>query len=196
MRAVIAALQPYLCIARQCRGRALTEIDQRLAAGAKVLRQRARLLRAVPLPAPELDEQYYRRHCQQRHGPGRGPSESAEFECQRQSGCSIGEARIVQAGRYRVQACPGRPLYLRCRTKFSAVGYLRRRAAGALMELLRIVIFALLAAIIASLGMALYHLSSGRGDSKKMLRALTWRISLSIALFLLLMIAWRAGLIT
>jgi hypothetical protein len=64
------------------------------------------------------------------------------------------------------------------------------------MELLRLLIFALLAAIIASLGTALYHLSSGRGDSKKMLRALTWRISLSIALFVLLMIAWRVGLIT
>jgi Protein of unknown function (DUF2909) len=65
-----------------------------------------------------------------------------------------------------------------------------------MMELLRILIFGLLAAIIASLGTALYHLSSGRGDSKKLLRALTWRISLSIALFLLLMIAWRAGFIT
>jgi hypothetical protein len=64
------------------------------------------------------------------------------------------------------------------------------------MELIRILIFCLLAAIIASLGTALYHLSTGRGDSKRMLRALTLRISLSIALFLLLMIAWRAGLIT
>jgi len=64
------------------------------------------------------------------------------------------------------------------------------------MELIRILIVGLLAAIIASLGIALYHLSTGRGDSRKMLRALTIRISLSIVLFLLLMIAWRAGLIT
>lgn len=64
------------------------------------------------------------------------------------------------------------------------------------MELIRILIFGLLAAIIASLGIALYHLSTGRGDSRKMLRALTIRISLSIVLFVLLMIAWRAGLIT
>jgi hypothetical protein len=63
------------------------------------------------------------------------------------------------------------------------------------MELIRILIFGLLAAIIASLGTALYHLSTGRGDSKKMMRALTLRIALSIALFLLLMIAWRAGFI-
>lgn len=64
------------------------------------------------------------------------------------------------------------------------------------MELIRILIVGLLAAIIASLGIALYHLSTGRGDSRKMLRALTIRISLSIVLFVLLMIAWRAGLIT
>jgi hypothetical protein len=63
------------------------------------------------------------------------------------------------------------------------------------MELIRILIFCLLAAIIASLGTAFYHLSTGRGDSNKMLRALTLRIALSIALFVLLMIAWRAGFI-
>jgi hypothetical protein len=64
------------------------------------------------------------------------------------------------------------------------------------VDVIRILIFCLLAAIVASLGTALYHLSSGRGDSAKMMRALTIRISLSIALFVLLMIAWRAGLIT
>lgn len=64
------------------------------------------------------------------------------------------------------------------------------------VELIRILIFCLLAAIIASLGSALYYLSTGRGDSNKMLRALTVRISLSVALFVLLLLAWRAGLIT
>jgi len=80
-------------------------------------------------------------------------------------------------------------------------GAIQYRLAGAglytgSMELIRILIFCLLAAILASLGTALYHLSTGRGDSNKMLRALTLRIVLSIALFLLLMIAWRAGYIT
>jgi len=42
----------------------------------------------------------------------------------------------------------------------------------------------------------MYYLYSGRGDSQKMARALTIRISLSIALFVLLMVAWRAGLLT
>jgi formate/nitrite transporter FocA (FNT family) len=64
------------------------------------------------------------------------------------------------------------------------------------MELIRILVFGLLAAIVISLGTALYHLSTGKGDSDKMLRALTLRIVLSIALFVLLMISWRAGYIT
>jgi len=64
------------------------------------------------------------------------------------------------------------------------------------MDIFRLAIFVLLAAIVASLGMALYHLASGKGDSEKMMRALTVRISLSIALFLLLMLAWRMGWIT
>jgi len=63
------------------------------------------------------------------------------------------------------------------------------------MNWVKIVIVALLVAIIVSLGNALYHLSSGKGDSRKLLRALTVRIALSLLLFVLLMIAWRAGLI-
>jgi hypothetical protein len=34
-----------------------------------------------------------------------------------------------------------------------------------------------------------------KGNSKKMVRALTWRVGFSVALFLLLMAAWAAGLI-
>jgi hypothetical protein len=64
------------------------------------------------------------------------------------------------------------------------------------MDLIRLVILGLFAAIVASLGIALYHLSSGKGDSGKLLRALTVRIALSLLLFLLLMIAWRTGLMT
>jgi hypothetical protein len=64
------------------------------------------------------------------------------------------------------------------------------------MEWIRVLIFVLLVAIVVSLGNALYHLSSGKGDSDKMLRALTVRIALSIALFVLLMLAWRFGVIT
>jgi hypothetical protein len=63
------------------------------------------------------------------------------------------------------------------------------------VEGIRVLIFAGLLAIVASLGTALFHLASGRGDSGKMVRALTIRVGLSIALFILLIIAWRSGLI-
>jgi uncharacterized membrane protein len=63
------------------------------------------------------------------------------------------------------------------------------------MDLARLIIIAVLIAIIGSLGSALFQLSRGTGDSQKMLRALTWRISLSVALFIVLLIAWRMGLI-
>jgi len=67
-------------------------------------------------------------------------------------------------------------------------------------EVIRIVVVVVFLGIIASLGSALYHLSRGgtdrtADDSRKMARALTWRIGLSIVLFLLLMLAWYAGLI-
>ncbi len=64
--------------------------------------------------------------------------------------------------------------------------------------LFRLLIIVALGAIIASLGSALFHLSRGTGeeDSRKMARALTIRIALSLGLFALLMIAWYAGLIT
>ena len=64
-------------------------------------------------------------------------------------------------------------------------------------EMLRIVVLIALAAIVASLGSALYHLSRGREqDSAKLVRALTIRITLSLVLFALIMIAWYAGLVT
>jgi hypothetical protein len=61
------------------------------------------------------------------------------------------------------------------------------------VEILRLVVVGMLIAIVASLGSALYHLASGKGDSGKMVKALTWRISLSIALFVLLLFAWWQG---
>jgi Protein of unknown function (DUF2909) len=63
------------------------------------------------------------------------------------------------------------------------------------MGLIRIGVFLVLAAIVASLGVALFHLASNRGSSDKLLRSLTIRVVLSVVLFLLLMIAWRFGLI-
>ncbi len=50
--------------------------------------------------------------------------------------------------------------------------------------------------IVASLGKALFHMSSGPSESGEMARALTMRICLSIALFVLVAIAWHLGLIS
>jgi hypothetical protein len=63
------------------------------------------------------------------------------------------------------------------------------------MDIGRLLVIAILIAIIASLGAALFQLATGKGDSSKMLKALTWRIGLSVALFIVLLLAWRAGII-
>jgi hypothetical protein len=49
--------------------------------------------------------------------------------------------------------------------------------------------------IVVSLGQALYAMSSGPQNSGKMVKALTVRISVSVALFIALMVAWRLGII-
>jgi cytochrome bd-type quinol oxidase subunit 2 len=59
----------------------------------------------------------------------------------------------------------------------------------------KILIVLMFVAIVVSLGSALFHLSRSGGDSRKMARALTLRVGLSVGLFILLMIAWAAGLI-
>ena len=63
--------------------------------------------------------------------------------------------------------------------------------------LIKILIVAVLVAIVWSLGSGLFHLvKDERGQSKRMVNALTVRIALSVALFVLLFVAWRSGLIT
>ena len=61
--------------------------------------------------------------------------------------------------------------------------------------IIRLLIFAALLGIVVSLGSALFHLSRKGGDSNKLARDLTIRVGLSVALFLLLMLAWHLGLI-
>jgi len=63
------------------------------------------------------------------------------------------------------------------------------------MEPIKILIIIVLVAIIGSLGSALFHMSRNKGDSKKMARALTIRVGLSVILFILLMLAYYNGLI-
>lgn len=61
--------------------------------------------------------------------------------------------------------------------------------------MIRILIVLCLIAILASLGTGLYHLVRGKGGSNATIKALTVRIVLSVALFLLLLLAWSQGLI-
>ena len=62
-------------------------------------------------------------------------------------------------------------------------------------SLIWVLVLGCMAGILLSLGSGLFHLSRGRGeeDSAKLARALRFRIGLSIALFLLLLVAWRQG---
>jgi hypothetical protein len=64
------------------------------------------------------------------------------------------------------------------------------------VEVIKVLVVVLLGCIIASLGKAMFHMSSGPEDSAKTVRALTFRISLSVALFIVLFIAWYAGALT
>jgi uncharacterized BrkB/YihY/UPF0761 family membrane protein len=65
-----------------------------------------------------------------------------------------------------------------------------------LTMLIKILILVVLVAIVLSLFSGLFHLVKEEGESKRMVNALTVRIALSVALFILLFIAWYAGLIT
>jgi len=59
--------------------------------------------------------------------------------------------------------------------------------------LIRFLLILALLAIVASLGVALFALIRNRGE--RTVHALTWRTLLSIALFLLLLLAYALGLI-
>jgi Protein of unknown function (DUF2909) len=63
-------------------------------------------------------------------------------------------------------------------------------------HLIWLLVIVCLLAVLVSLGLGLYHLARGTPqDSEKLLRALTVRITLSLLLFALLMLAWHFGLI-
>jgi succinate dehydrogenase hydrophobic anchor subunit len=60
----------------------------------------------------------------------------------------------------------------------------------------KFLIIIVMIAILYSLGSGLFYLIKDKGKSKRTIRALTWRIGLSIGLFILLFIAFALGLIT
>lgn len=58
---------------------------------------------------------------------------------------------------------------------------------------MKVFIVGLLLAIVVSMGQALHAMSSGPATSPRMVRALTLRVGLSVALFLLLLLGWHLG---
>jgi hypothetical protein len=62
--------------------------------------------------------------------------------------------------------------------------------------LIKIIIVLFLLFIFYSLGSALYFLVRDKSNSTRVVKALTWRIVLSIILFLLLMLAFAMGWIS
>ncbi len=61
---------------------------------------------------------------------------------------------------------------------------------------MKIIVLLFIFFIIASLGSALYYLIKDKGSSTRTVRALTWRVVFSIALFALLMLGFQFGFIT
>ncbi len=60
----------------------------------------------------------------------------------------------------------------------------------------KLIIVAMLFIVIASLASAMFHLVRGEGrSSDKVLKSLTWRIGLSVLIFILLFIGQSMGLI-
>ncbi|MGI9329401.1 MAG: twin transmembrane helix small protein [Gammaproteobacteria bacterium] len=60
---------------------------------------------------------------------------------------------------------------------------------------MKFIVILLLLGIVASLGSGLFFLVKDDGDNKRMVKALTVRIILSVALFVFLIFAWATGLI-
>jgi hypothetical protein len=67
-------------------------------------------------------------------------------------------------------------------------------ATSMVAVIFKILVVIMLALILLSLGKALYHMTrSTPADGTKMVKALAWRIGLSAALFVLLLVAYYSG---
>ncbi len=60
---------------------------------------------------------------------------------------------------------------------------------------IKVVIALVFIGIVASLASGLFYLVNDKGDSRRTLRALTWRVGLSVGLFVFLMILIGLGVI-
>jgi Protein of unknown function (DUF2909) len=63
------------------------------------------------------------------------------------------------------------------------------------LAMIKVLVLVLLAAIVVSLFSGLFFLNRDQGGSGRMVRALTVRITLSVLLFVILLVAWRTGAI-
>jgi len=61
---------------------------------------------------------------------------------------------------------------------------------------MKIIVLIFIVLILASLGSALYFMVKDKGASTRTVKALTWRVALSITLFALLMLGFHFGIIT
>jgi hypothetical protein len=62
--------------------------------------------------------------------------------------------------------------------------------------IIKAIVVLLMVFILFALGSALYFLVNDRGNSERIVKALTWRIGLSLLLFILLIAAFAMGWIT
>ena len=60
---------------------------------------------------------------------------------------------------------------------------------------MKIIVIIVLLVILGSLGSGLFYLIRDKGRGNRTVKALTWRIALSFALFILLMLGYATGLI-
>lgn len=60
---------------------------------------------------------------------------------------------------------------------------------------MKVLVIAALIGIVISLAHAMFSMTAGPTESKRMVRALTVRVGLSVALFAFLMIGWYLGLL-
>lgn len=58
---------------------------------------------------------------------------------------------------------------------------------------MRYLVFLFLALILLSLGSALFHMARSKQTNPKVVKSLTIRVALSVALFLMLMISYKLG---
>jgi uncharacterized membrane protein YsdA (DUF1294 family) len=61
--------------------------------------------------------------------------------------------------------------------------------------LVKVIILAMLTAVLVALGSAVFAMLGARRDHTRMARALTWRIGLSVLLFVLLLAGFASGVL-